>query len=319
MGGEETWAQKRREPLQAAYSLKPEPGSDQTDRIPEGPDQRPHLPASGQPNRGPPPALAPDGEDPYLPTRASWRSRLRGPRQGPPHPEPCLKLNNHKPHLIKTVFMSTSPSDGMPKDPPKLATCRGQPAPAPVQEGWETLLTLPSSTLQAFAELLMASIADVNEEELGQAVTGFSGRYGLDTDAVIKSVQACQFLLRQAAVLDLDPSAFASDLRELSGEETGPLRVLLSRYGPMKTRIRERLLVQTLMDHGKVLVGLDWRVDRISASNRLSGPASDVVILTLELQSTGETERVNIQLPTRSLSLLQEFCALFTSGPQRGS
>jgi len=159
----------------------------------------------------------------------------------------------------------------------------------------------------------MASVADVHEEELGQAVTGFSGRYGLDVDAVVKAIQACQFLLRQAAILDLDAGSFASDLRELSGEETGPLRLLLTRYGPIKAQIRERLLLQTLMDHGKVLVGLDWRVDRVSASNRLNGPASDVVLLTLELQSTAGQERVNIQLPSRSLKLLQEFCARFNS------
>jgi len=43
----------------------------------------------------------------------------------------------------------------------------------------------------------------------------------------------------------------------------------------------------------------------------LSGPASDVVLLTLELQSTAGTERVNIQLPAQSLNLLQEFCTRF--------
>jgi len=207
--------------------------------------------------------------------------------------------------------MSSTPGNATSTETPKLATCGGQPAPPPVQEGWETLLTLPSSTLQTFAELLMASIADVDEEALGQAVTGFSGRHGLDTDAVVASIRACQYLLRQAAVLDLDAATFASDLQQLSGEQTGPLRVLVARYGPLKAQIRERLLLQTLMDHGKVLVGLDWRVDRVSASNRLSGPASDVVLLTLELQSTAGTERVNIQLPAQSLNLLQEFCTRF--------
>ncbi|TVR62265.1 MAG: hypothetical protein EA422_11555 [Gemmatimonadales bacterium] len=208
--------------------------------------------------------------------------------------------------------MSASISDGSSQDLPELATCGGQPVPAPVQEGWETLLTLPSSVLQAFAEVLMASVAEVDEEALGQAVAELSGRHGLDVDAVVRAIQACQFLLRQAAVLDLDAATFASDLQQLSGEQTGPLRLLLARYGPMKAQIRERLLLQTLMDHGKVLVGLDWRVDRVSASNRLNGPASDVVLLTLELQSTAGPERVSIQLPNRSLNLLREFCAQFS-------
>lgn len=207
--------------------------------------------------------------------------------------------------------MNPSAPDGSSSERPPLSTCQGQPAPVPVQEGWENLLTLPTSALQGFGELFTATVADMEEESLGQAVTAYCGQYGLDTQAVIDSIRACQFLLRQAAVLDLDASAFASDLAKLSGEEVGPLRVIMSRYAPLKSRVRDGLMLQALMDHGKVLVDLDWRVDRVSASNRLANPGSDVVILSMELRSTSGSERVTMHLPAQSLKLLHDFCSRF--------
>lgn len=223
----------------------------------------------------------------------------------------------YEPNVHPTLreHMPPNPQTGASPESAALATCQGQPAPAPVREGWETLLSLPTSALQAFGELFTATVTETDEEALGLAVTSFSSQYGLDSQAVVDSIRACQFLLRQAAMLDLDAGTFASDLTKLSGEETGPIRLFTARYTPLKARVREGLLLQTLMDHGKVLVDLDWRVDRVSASSRLAGPTSDVVILTLGLQSTAGSERVTMQLPTQSLKLLQDFCARFT--PQR--
>lgn len=209
-----------------------------------------------------------------------------------------------------TGSSTSSPSSA--SGPPALHLTGGEPAPEPVVDGWGYFMAMPASVQQSLVELLAATIAESDEGALGAMVARFADGNSLDRDAAILALRSCQFLVRHAAGLDLDGSRFVEDMAALSGDDKGALRVLSSRYGPLKQQIREGLLLQALADHGKVLVDLDWRVDHIKASDRLAGPDRTVVLLALRLRDGDQMEQVRIQLTPRSIELLRRFCDRFS-------
>jgi hypothetical protein len=208
--------------------------------------------------------------------------------------------------------MSSSTSDTGPAQRPKLKVFQGREAPEPVIRGWASFMALPTSAQQGFMELLTVTVTESDEGAIHRAIQAFSEGQALDVEAVGAALAATQTLLRQAAALNLEGADFVQDLQELSGEDTRTPRIMASRYGPLKERVRETLLLQTLADHGKVLVDLDWRVDRVTSSDRLAGPEATVVLLSLTLQDAGGMERVSVQLTPQSVKLLQGFCNRFS-------
>lgn len=198
--------------------------------------------------------------------------------------------------------------------PPQLHCCQGQRAPEAVVRGWDRLCGLSSGAQQRFFELLTNSVAESDEAALASAMSGFCAMHGVTEDQAFTTLKACQFLLQQAAALDLDADRFVEDLQKLSGDHTGALRLMATRYGPLKERVREGLFVQSLTDHGKVLADLSWRVDQVSASDRGANLTAPVVYLTLHLQDGDGEERVTMQLTGQSIQRLQQFCQRFSEG-----
>lgn len=199
-------------------------------------------------------------------------------------------------------------------EPPPLDCCQGQPPPEPVVRGWAHLVSMSTSVQQAFTEILTESVTEPDEAVLSRSLAGFCETHRVDQEEAFTALKACQFLLHRASALDLDGERFAEDLRKLSGEEMGALRLVASRYEPLKRRVREELLVQTLADHGKVLTDLDWRVDNVSSSDRAVGLNAPVVFLTLHVRDAGSSERMTVQLTTRSINMLRQFCQRFSDG-----
>lgn len=197
--------------------------------------------------------------------------------------------------------------------PPNLHCCQGQPPPDGVEQGWKALLAMPTAAQQAFVELLTRALVDLDDTRLEEALAAFCNAHGVQRDPALAALHASRFLLQRAAALDLDAQRFVEDLQALSpSDDAGGVRVMGARYLPLKSHIREGLLEQSLADHGKVLVGLDWRVDRVSSSDRAVDLDTPVVFLTLQLQDAGERERVTVQLTNRSVQLLRQFCQRFS-------
>ncbi|TVP58346.1 MAG: hypothetical protein EA351_03865 [Gemmatimonadales bacterium] len=203
-----------------------------------------------------------------------------------------------------------SPADNRPR----LHSLQGEPVPQAVQHGWTQLNQMPTGAQQGFVDLLTESLRGEEEAALAQSLAHFAERYGIEQEIAFAALKAVQFLLARAAALDLDPKRFGEDLQALAPDDTGGLRVIGSRYLPLKEQIRQGLLIQSLADHGKVLVGLDWRVDTLTASDRAVGLDSRVVFLTLRLQDADGTERTTVQLTPASVKMLQQFCRRFSDG-----
>jgi len=210
----------------------------------------------------------------------------------------------------------TEPQSTHDGKPPALHSLQGKSAPDPVVEGWAQVLAMQTSARQAFIELLSRSVIDPDEATLSRVLSKFCGGHGTDQRDAYSALKACQFLLQGAAALDLPPERFMEDLHRLSpSNDLGGVRLLGSRYIPLKKRIREALLVQALADHGKVLVDLDWRIDSVTSSNHALAHDASVVYLTLQTRDAEGEERVTLQLTAQSIQMLRQFCRRFSHGP----
>jgi hypothetical protein len=197
---------------------------------------------------------------------------------------------------------------------PTLHCCQGGPAPDGVVRGWADLLAMRTSAQQGLVDLLASTIVSPDPDAVQPMIARFCDEHGLEPQPVLRALDACQFLLQRSAALDLDSQRFIDDLQALSPEDPAGLRLLASRYLPLKQGIREQLLELSLADHGNVLIGLDWRVDRVASTDRAANLDAPVVYLTLQLRSATEHERVTVQLTNRSIQLLRQFTQRFSDG-----
>jgi hypothetical protein len=215
--------------------------------------------------------------------------------------------------------MTTEPRVSEEQQPPTLHCCQGASAPEAVVHGWKQLLALRTSTQQAFLELLTASIVEPDEAALEGALAAFCRSHDLEPEAVLRALKACQFLLQRSAALDLDSQHFIDDLQKLSPDDPSGLRLVASRYLPLKQRVREHLLELSLADHGNILIGLDWRMDQVASTDRAVNLNAPVVFLSLRLRDGESTERVTVQLTSRSIQLLRQFTQRFTDSGLTGA
>ena len=194
----------------------------------------------------------------------------------------------------------------------KLNCCQGNHPPSFVVDGWKRFIGFPEQARNGFLSLLVPAMREPADPENRQRVGTFSNGYGLAEEAVVAALRSCNFLLRQASMLDLDADAFQKDIAELSGGDLQTAGPILANYNAAKADLRLQILRETLADHGNVLVGLDWRVDNVTTSDRGVKLHSDVVFLTLRYRDGNKAERITLQLTPEAVKELRLFCEKFT-------
>lgn len=190
---------------------------------------------------------------------------------------------------------------------PGLHSFGGSPTPTLVSEGIQILQEMAGPSRTEFWELLETVIRNPGDSSHGDRIGGFSHEHDLPNGRVVEALQASETLLHQAAAFDLDRDRFAQDLAALSDLHALSLDPLLPLYDGLKGELRGRILGDTLTDHGKVLLGLDWRVDNVLASDRGVDLQGTVLMLTLRYQEGERIERITLQLTPDALAELKRF------------
>ncbi|NUP07438.1 MAG: hypothetical protein HOW73_15415 [Polyangiaceae bacterium] len=198
------------------------------------------------------------------------------------------------------------PSDGRPRDAAVFLHClAGQPAPPAVLSDWQRLTALPERAQPGLWELIESSLADV-DPALERRAEAFCQLYGVAPADLQSSLRVCRLVLSRAAALNLSQRLVVEDLGALSNG--APPRIadtIASRYDAAKAVIQKGLVERMILDHGKVLTGLDWRVDRIAAADRGVGMETPVVLLTLQLRDGKREKRNTVYLTTDALRELK--------------
>ena len=194
----------------------------------------------------------------------------------------------------------------------KLNCCQERPAPAPVVEGWKQFIQLPEPARKDIWSLLGPVLFEPTNPANKQHIESFIKKHSLTEETLAGAIQSCVFLLRQASSLDMDASAFQQDLALLSGGEQQYAETIISQYDSAKANLRKILVQESLADHGKVLVGMDWRMDNVSASNRGAKLNTTVVLPTLKYRENNLIERTTLQLTPDAIKELKLFTDRFS-------
>jgi len=111
-------------------------------------------------------------------------------------------------------------------------------------------------------------------------------------------------------MLDLSEAALAEDLARLG--DTGEVRAaLLPGYATVKKVVRSEVVRGALVDHGKVVVRVAWRVDHVGSSNRGANLNVPVAVLSLWYREGERQDHVTLQLPPDAMDELKAMCGRF--------
>lgn len=188
----------------------------------------------------------------------------------------------------------------------------GQAPPEALEQGWQALEGLPKGdATTAFWDLFGAFLSEPGHPSHDALFQTYVDMHGVDAQNVLTAMDACNQLLNHSVALDLPDALFQEDVETLAGGKTAQGVELIRRYAGARPVLRQRVIEETLSDHGNVLVGLDWRLDRVEASDRGNQLNASVVFLTLNYRDRDEVKRITLQLVPESLQLLKSFIDRF--------
>ena len=202
-----------------------------------------------------------------------------------------------------------SPEEGQEN---QLHSFHGNPPPEPVVDGWRRFMLFPEAARQNFWRLLGPALLEPADVAHEQRIQDFGREYALRQEDVVAALGSCDLLLRQACGLDLTAEQFLQDLNRLSAGTADAANVIMARYAAVKGQLRKQIVQYSLADHGKVLLGIDWRLDQVSASQRGDQLNTQVIFLTLRYREAEQLGRVTFQLTAEAMQHLKRFCDRFT-------
>jgi hypothetical protein len=167
---------------------------------------------------------------------------------------------------------------------------------------------LPPNARRTLWRALAPALPDPVPAAGDAAIDGFATEHGLDEATLARALKACRHLVREAASRDLDVAAFAADLAVLDGAG-GELRaILLPGYEDAKVHVREELVTRAIAAHGRVLVGVEWRLDMVAASSKGHDLRAPIAFVSLDLIEDGAPRRLTFQATPDALRKLAKVC-----------
>ena len=192
--------------------------------------------------------------------------------------------------------------------PPTLHAAGGGPCPPGLAEDLRRLSRLPAAAIAAFWQALGPCLRAAGSPDTERILDIFCAAYHLDAEELAGALKACRFLIDGAARLDLPADRLALDLDLLCPDSPETKMLLLAGYEPIKEEIRRDILACTLADHGKTLIGAQWRVDVLDSSDRGARLRAAVVMLTLHYREGGEVRRITLQALPDMMGQLKQIC-----------
>lgn len=192
---------------------------------------------------------------------------------------------------------------------PTLVCLGGKAAPATLQKDIDALCALPRSAQDALWTVLGPCLAPELSEQAHRAIDAFAREHRAVGDQLAEALRGCRLLLYEAARGDHEKHALAADLGTLGGEHAERLReILLSRFDEAKQRLRIEFVRRSIVEHGRLMVGLGWRVDRIAASEH--GRLDDVPVglLTVTYREGDEKKRMTFHADSSMIRQLRAIC-----------
>lgn len=181
----------------------------------------------------------------------------------------------------------------------------GSSAPPELGEALRRLNELPPAARAARAELLLQLLEPLPDDQLDARIGRLCRRLELPPEVAGPGFKAARVVLRAAAAMNMDREALAADLAALGSAGADDL---LDVYDQAFANLRGEVIQATIAAHGRVLIGLEWRVDTLGASNRGRKLNVPVALMTFHLQHGTHTEHVTMQLVPQMVEQLRDVC-----------
>jgi hypothetical protein len=200
---------------------------------------------------------------------------------------------------------------GTPADPPptiRLHAFGGEEAAPELLADVRRALALPATAKQRLWEVLGPSLAGSVPSEVDRQLRRFADAHKADGMLLARALKGCRTLLRQAAAIGLSPQLLAEDLTTIAGGAPDLGALLVHGYEHVNERLRMDIHRAAIAEHGKLLTGVRFRVDFLSASDqgvRLRFPA---VTLTLHYREGTRNDQVTLQVLPDVMKQLHGVC-----------
>jgi hypothetical protein len=192
--------------------------------------------------------------------------------------------------------------------PVKLHSLGGQEVPGSLLVDLRKVLDLPPAARASLWQALGPSLPEPMPPDAEGQLQTFCTSFAIPPEDLARVLRAQRFLLREATALDVPSDAFADDLTALFPADPAVKEVLAGGYERAKALIRNDILNGTLADHGKLMVGVDWKVESIGASNRGAHLGLPAAVLTLRYREGNEAGRITLQLLPEMVRELRKAC-----------
>jgi hypothetical protein len=196
-------------------------------------------------------------------------------------------------------------------DAPQERTLRSlgdRPAPPELVADLALVAGLPVAARDALWSLLGPCLGDQVPPDLNDQIVAFSGRHGAEPGAVARALRGCRVLVRNAAMLDLAAETLAGDARSVEGAGAPVASMLLRGYDAARRQLHDTAARAAMAEHGRVLEGFDWRLDRVVASGVGGALSFPVVVMTLRCRDGGRPERITFQADPERIRELHGLC-----------
>ena len=191
---------------------------------------------------------------------------------------------------------------------PKLHSLDGADAPAELGPALRQLAELSHDEQTKFHEILNQILEQIPEDQLDNRIVRFCRRAELDAKKMVAPLKAVRFLFMVAGVNNVEPALLRDDLAALCPEVPLLGDVLMPSYQSALPKMREALVTASLHAHGRVLTGMEWRLDTMGSSSRGRDLNFPVALLTLHYQDRQEPGSFTIQLLPSMVQELSSIC-----------
>lgn len=193
---------------------------------------------------------------------------------------------------------------------PKLKCLQGQPPAQELLRRWRRYTELPAQIHGRMWDALTPILLGLPQDEVPHHVAQFAAANNVEPTDLSLALEGCHALLLESTARNLEVNDFDADLRALDGAEGNPVAraALVEGYERAKRLVRQRIVAQSVAEHGKVLTGINWRIDRILSSSHGVDLNTPILLMTLHYEDAGEKGRTVFQVSDENLKMLRDFC-----------
>jgi hypothetical protein len=190
---------------------------------------------------------------------------------------------------------------------PRLSTLGGDSAPPALAQDLNGIGALRADARGSLWDVLEFGVRDPIPDDAETTLDAYAAKFEVDGDSLARTVGAIRFIYRESARRGLSIEALESDAATLGLDPTTST-FLFTHYSKAAAIVGRELLIATLADHGKLLTGVSYRIDKVGPSDRGAAPDTRIGLMTLRYQEGDVERRITLHAIPQMLGALRDAC-----------